>query len=68
MVKHRDFAVELPKFDVVAVKKSFGSLHGFGIVGAIEGHRPVKVSVRTDDVGAVFHHATSPASELAFRF
>jgi hypothetical protein len=67
VVKHRDFAIELPKFDVVAVKKLLGSLHGFGIVGAIEGHRPVKVAVRTDDVNAVFHHATLPASELAFR-
>jgi hypothetical protein len=67
MVKHRDFAIELPKFDVVAVKKLFGPLYCLGIVGAVEGHRPVKVAVRTDDVRAVFHHATWPASGLASR-
>jgi hypothetical protein len=55
-IKRRDFAVKLPKFDVVAVKKVFCSLHGLGIVEAVEGHRPVKVSVRIDDVGPVFHY------------
>jgi hypothetical protein len=45
MVKHRDFAVELPKFNIVAVKQLFGALYGLDIVGAIERHRPVKVAV-----------------------
>jgi serine protease inhibitor len=68
MVKHRDFAVELPKFNVVAVKLLFRPLHRLGIVGAVKGYRSIEMAVRTDDVSAVFHHATLPASELAFRF
>lgn len=50
MVKHRDFAVELPKLNVVTIKKPFCAFHGLGIVGAIERHRPVKMAVRTDEV------------------
>jgi serine protease inhibitor len=68
MVKHRDFAVELPKFNVVAVKELLRPFHRLGIVGAVKGYRSIEMAVRTDDVSAVFHHATLPASELAFRF
>lgn len=67
MVKHRDFAVELPKLNVVTIKKPFCAFHGLGIVGAIERHRPVEMAVRTDEVSAVFRHVTMSASELAFR-
>jgi hypothetical protein len=67
VVKHRDFAVELPKLNVVTVKQPFSPFHGLSVVGTMEGHRPVKMAVCSNEINVVFHHAISPVSELASR-
>jgi hypothetical protein len=67
MIEHRDFAVKLPKFDVVSVEKRFGALDGFGVVGTFDSFRPVEMAVPTNEVNPIFDHATWSASESAFR-
>jgi len=49
-------AVQLPKLNVMAVKKLFCLFHRLRIVYAVEWNHPVKMAVRTDDVSAVFRH------------
>jgi hypothetical protein len=49
-------AVQLPKLNVVAVKKLFCPFHRRRIVDAVEWNHPVKTAIRTDDANPVFRH------------
>jgi hypothetical protein len=61
MLERRDFAVALPKLDVMAVHQTLGGLDSGAVIGATQVDRSDEMAIQAYDVHAiVLHTARTP--------